>query len=567
MTFGGWAEVSRLDVDPLTCFTIYEEFGSLVQQSFSTLAGILSAVPDLTLAERIGAVAEAAPQVISGGAAYLWLTEMYAALSADDIGLVRRLDADFGRFELAAAVASGADHSCKVRLGEKWISLPATGLAVRSSAGCVSVRQGQLDCEAIELPQIGALTVDRYEDLYRTPRSRSQFDLAPPGTVLTATTELEDAAKLGQVVVPGLFERYLTSLVPLAARSGMADAGTDDAAPFTVYSSFGRESSDLLAALAHEEAHALIQTLEKLRPNLLPTSVLDMPVPWKPAVRRKLPNVIHGLASFARAATVRSRVERLGLGSGGNREAHARERGWVEDATAELLQGRLGELPAGLDRWLDANLAQIEAEWRDGSALTDEPKVEVVAVSRPPLSYPWAIAVGESARAAAAELYAPVATGHWRRGTSSYPEQDSQLITLMIEKLPIAQQLMALTIPRLLEEEFGTSVELAAVKAHRLRPGDRIPIHSDGGHPTFTHRAVLGLSGNLGDSGQLAVYTTAKTPVIRLQPEYGQLFVFAMVPDCHHSVSRNESALSRLTVIASYRAAPAPLDEGTGPRV
>src|SRR5262249_7578536 len=159
--------------------------------------------------------------------------------------------------------------------------------------------------------------------LLRSPRSMAEFGLEEPAraTSQRCAEELAAARDLADRLVPGLFDRYITDVVPLGAEPGLAHAGTDDAAPWTVYLSFGREPADLIAALAHEESHALVQTLVKLVPDLLPDSEIEMPVPWKPGARRSLSGVLHGLIAFGRAATVRSRAARAGHDSPANAEA------------------------------------------------------------------------------------------------------------------------------------------------------------------------------------------------------------------------------------------------------
>src|SRR3546814_5760642 len=94
--------------------------------------------------------------------------------------------------------------------------------------------------------------------------------------------------------------------------------------------------------------------------SLLPDSDLERSGPWKPGVKRTLSGVLHGLIAFGRAATVRSRAEQSGHSSAANSEALTREHGWIRDVTSGLLTGTLGELPGGLDEWLDANLRGID---------------------------------------------------------------------------------------------------------------------------------------------------------------------------------------------------------------
>jgi HEXXH motif-containing protein len=546
MTWFDWREVALLDVDAEVCFAIYDDFRVSVGESFAHLAEVLAPVDGLNVSARMHTVAQLAPHVVSGGAGYLWLNSMFAALSGDDVPRVLQLQADFVRFEVAAAISSGTDMDCEIA-PDVWYAVPAAGLAFRSHDRHLRVKSGELQAKVQRTARVGAVTIDEFEALYRSPRSASQFGLANPGAVPRAETELRSALDASLQVFPGIFDRYLVSLVPLIARPGMSDAGTDDAAPFVVYSSFDREPIDLLAALAHEESHQLLQTLEKLQPGMLPSSQTDMLVPWKPGQQRKLPNVIHGLVAFGRAATVRARADRAGLGSAQNSEALQREREWVDQVSRELKAGAVGEITDELVEWLDLNLAQI-----DGPTPGRVGESRVAGVGVPAASFPWAVVTGEPGRAAARSLYAAIVEGPWFRGTVDYPDQDNRMITGEISEHSAAFHFFEVIVPALVRQTFGPQVIFAAAKAHRLRPGDRIPLHSDQNHPTFRFRAVLGLSPtNLG-SGELGIFDRDRTLLLRLQPDFGSSLIFEMVEGSHHDVSVNLSPRSRLTVIASY---------------
>jgi HEXXH motif-containing protein len=550
-----WAGVADLDVAPVDCFAVYQGLAKAIADSYRTLAGVLAPLggEDGGISARVAAVLGLAPQVLCTGPGYVWLNSVYASLATNDGTTFAGLTEDFARFEAAAAVSAGTSFSGPAAGDGEWIALPGTRVAVaRSAGGLLRVVDGTVPDAVRILPTVGAMRLAGLDPLIRSPRSRSQFDLAAPDAPTgRAEEELRAAAELAARITPGLYPRYVTDIVPLSAEPGMANAGTDDAAPHVVYLSFGREPSDLLAALAHEESHALVQTLGKLVPDLLPDSELDLAVPWKPGVRRTLSGVLHGLVAFGRAATVRARAARAGHDSPSNQQALEREVSWVHEVTGQLCDGALGPLSEELVSWLAANRAAIDSMPPAGP---DATVVRSLARSgEDGGSFPWALVGGPTAVAAADDLFADVTAGPWYRGTAGYPDQDNRPLDDVLARSPRAREFFAVALPAFVEERFGAVVELAAVKAHRLRQGDGIPVHSDGGHPQFAFRAVLGLTPLELDSGHLRLRTADRDLVVATQPGYAQALVFEMAEPSFHDVSANRTSYPRFTVIASYR--------------
>ena len=537
-----FAGVASLDVDPVACFAVYEGLAAKIRKSYESLSCILNKL-DSAPGERLRSVLGVAPQVLTTAAGYCWLNAAYGAIASNDPAALQALVRQFSRFEAAAAVSASADYDGAFPLNDP-VSLPGTGLVVHVAHDALVVSAGEPRASSWASPRAGSLVVDGHEPTLRSPRSMSQFDLAVPSREVAriGAEELLAARDLADQIVPGLFDRYVTDVIPLVAEPGIAHAGTDDAAPWAVYLSFGREPADLVAALAHEESHALVQTLAKLVPDLLPDSVRDMPVPWKPGVRRSLSGVLHGLIAFGRAATVRSRVARIGGDSPANAEALERESGWVAAVTSELLRGTLGPLPDGLDAWLENNLAAINSIAPKCSA-----RVDVLAQDGADSHFGWRLLSGVSLDRTASAIYPQVARLRWQRGVPGYPDQDRAELSAR------GHAFLNLDIPKLIEQEWGVQTELAAVKVHRLRTGDHIRAHTDALHDGLTHRLVLGLSPYDLRSGELRLLTPNQQPLIATQPQFGQALLFQLADPGFHEVTENLSAHPRLTIIASYR--------------
>ncbi|MFZ2503439.1 MAG: HEXXH motif-containing putative peptide modification protein [Nocardioides sp.] len=537
-----FAGVAALDVDPVDCFAVYEGLAAKIRRSYEGLSDILNKV-DGAPGDRLGAVLGSAPQVLTTAAGYCWLNATYAAIAGNDPAALQILLREFSRFEAAAAVSSRGEFDGAFPFHDP-VSLPGTGLVVRATGGALAVRAGELEAASWAMPTAGSLMVDGHDPVLRSPRSMSQFDLAEPSPEVAGAgaEELLAARELADQIAPGLFDRYVTDVVPLVAEPGIAHAGTDDAAPWAVYLSFGREPTDLIAALAHEESHALVQTLAKLVPELLPDSQLDMPVPWKPGVRRSLSGVLHGLIAFGRAASVRSRGARLGYDSPANAEALEREHGWVAGVTSALLEGTLGPLSEELGVWLQDNLASIDSPVPSAAR-----GIDVLARDGGGPDFGWRLLSGESVGRAAGEIYPQVARLRWTRGVPGYPDQDRG------EMDGPGHSLLTEEIPALIEREWGTRTELAGVKVHRLRTGDHIRPHTDALHDNLTHRLVLGLTPYDLRSGELRLLVGNQQPVMSTQPQFGQALLFQLADPSYHEVTENRSMHPRLTVIASYR--------------
>lgn len=548
-----WMSLAPLDVDPSQAIGIYALLSDNIRTTCErTAASLRPAFP--AAADRITTVLTQAPQVLSYGAAYQWVTRLHQAVSADDASLFDNLLADFARFECAAAMLSGQDFTGTLPSAARSESARSATLVVplvgafEVDALTYHVRSGCLEAKPLGPDGIGGLRVDSFEGNYRLARSKSQFNLDEPGRWEKAHDELTHAYTLGEQLVPGLYSRYVTDVVPLQRADRISNAGTDEAAPFVVYTSFDRDPIDLIACLAHEEAHALINGADKILGEVLPDTDDTMPVPWKPGMMRSLSNVMHGLISFGRAAQVRTRAVAAGLNNPDNDEARRREIRWVTDVTQQLCDGVLGPLPRWLRDWMEQNLGVWDIPVR--------PPTPLEVIARAPGSasmFPWTLVTGGQTRAAATELCARLSFGPWDRSSGAFPDQDRT--DLDVDDHPAAATLAGEVLPRLIADEFGEAVSLMSLKAHRIRRGDKIRAHSDDGSPDVAYRAVLGASAVPTDGGLLRLCDTTQQPVISVPLRYGDCLVFSTDGLCNHDVTELKSSSFRYTVIASYRRA------------
>ncbi|OBA31136.1 MULTISPECIES: aKG-HExxH-type peptide beta-hydroxylase [Gordonia] len=550
-----WMRLADLDVEADLALGIYDVLSSRLRASFQKVAKSLQGdYPELS--RRIEDVLDLAPQVLSYGAAYQWITSLHSAIRNDDLACFTHFSADFVRFSAAAAMLSGANFVGKLPHPDeltdpahatKAVAIPLVGAFELEKPGVLAVANGRLEGEMSSGPRIGGLRVDAFETTYRLPRSKSLFTLDAIGNWELAQKEVSAAGELSNMLVPGLFDRYLTDVVPLTRERNLSNAGTDEAAPFVVYSSFERSGVDLIACFAHEEAHALINTAEKLLGHVLPDTESTMPVPWKPGVRRSLSNVIHGLVSFGRAAQVRGRALSLGVSDAENEEARERESGWVRDVTAQLRAGILGPLPKDLTEWLAGNEAALE------SAPSPSPGRQSILASGwgSGATCPWTLFSSAETTTAVTEQYPSLAQGEWLRGSGDFRDQDRR--NMHLAQSSSLRRVVTVDIPSLIRDQYGAEVDLVSVKAHRLRAGDSIRMHTDHHDGSIAFRAIMGASPALLAGGELRLSDSRERPVIGLPLRFGDTVVLRLESLGNHDVTRVESDTFRYTIIATYR--------------
>ncbi|MBR7194299.1 MULTISPECIES: 2OG-Fe(II) oxygenase [unclassified Gordonia (in: high G+C Gram-positive bacteria)] len=555
-----WTELADLDVRPERALGVLDLLSGRIRGSFRTLAQSLE-VPFPELSRTIFEVLEMAPHVVGYGAGYIWMTSVHSAIRVDDTNRFEELAADFERFRAAAAVLSGSSYVAdgfrtdllsRGAEGGPVVSLPSIGAFELNSDSGLRIESGIVHGEYRSGPRTGGLRVDAFESAYRLPRSKSLFDLAPEGCWETAHEEIIAAADMAHQLVPTLMDRYQADVVPLKRGEHTSNAGTDEAAPFVLYSSFRRTPVDLVACLAHEEAHALMNAAEKILGGVLPESELTMPVPWKPGVTRTLSDVIHGLISFGRAAQVRGRALSLGVSDEQNEEARERESRWVREVTAGLENGVLGPLSDELRSWLGQNVERLEPappEARDGR--------DVVAVAGDSTdACPWVLYRSTGTRNAAAEQYPELSQGEWLRGSGAFGDQDRRDLEVVVKSR--LDTVLTQEIPELIQSRFGTNVVLEAVKAHRLREGDSIRNHSDhddraGSSSTGSYRAVLGCTVAPTAGGELRFTDGDREAFVGLPLRFGDALIMNIDVPGGHEVTKVSSNTFRYTIIATYR--------------
>ena len=553
-----WMQLAALDVSADRALGVHDLLSARIRASYRTIAtGLTGEYPEL--ASRIHEVLDIAPQVVSYGAGYQWITALHRVIREDDLEAFDQLGLDFVRFSAAAAVLSGGDFIGKLALATNSadgrhtdgpVAIPLVGAFDIGSSSTLSVISGRVDGRLVSSPRMGGIRVEAYESTYRLPRSQSQFCLNELGQWQKAHDEIAAATALAEQVVPGLFDRYLTDVVPLVRQGRISNAGTDEAAPFVVYSSFGRSPLDLVACFAHEEAHALINTAEKLLGPVLPETEAKMPVPWKPGMMRSLSNVIHGLISFGRATQVRGRALYLGLSDNENEEARIRESDWVRSVTSQLKDGILGPMPDSLVEWLEGNQAALEP-----SAVPHTPSTSILAEGGgvDDATCPWTLFTSSATTRAAVEQYSELACGSWQRGSGEFPDQDRR--DLDVGHGTHLGGVTGTVIPSLIRERYGVDVELTSVKAHRLRKGDSIRSHTDHGSSSAAYRAVIGASAAPPSGGEFRLCDPQQRPVVGIPMRFGDTVVMAIDQPGEHEVTRVESDTYRHTIIATYRRA------------
>lgn len=547
-----WMELAALDVSPRRALAVHDVLSMKIRQTNSGLADSLKVAFPME-SERITAVLETAPHILGYGSSYQWATAVHRAIAGDDRASFRRLFIDFSRFEIGAAILSNGSYTLSdlaarelaIRHEDGVVAVPLVG-ALELTGSPVEIVRGETEVKIIAPSRIGGVRLDAYELNYRLARSKSQFNLDRAGVWEAAHEELETAEAVARILVPGLFDRYLTDVVPLVRTGQISNAGTDEAAPFVMYTSFERSPVDMVACLAHEEAHALINSAEKLLRDVLPETIEKMNVPWKPGMLRSLSNVIHGLVSFGRAAQVRNRAEMAGLGSQENSDAFRREAGWVREVTDDLRRGSLGPLPDWLFHWMECNVAALEVS----PVAAPERQRAFVRSGSASGEGNWLVFTSGTAVAAATEIYGRCAMGRWDRGSGEFSDHDR--IELTVDHLPALVELTTRDIPRLLSQEFGVAARLTSVKAHRHRQGDSIHLHSDHQSGSGVFRAVLGVSVLSTDGGELRICDSNEDPLVGLPLRLGDCLVFDLRDPCYHEVTELRSNSFRFTLVATY---------------
>ena len=359
-----------------------------------------------------------------------------------------------------------------------------------------------------------------------------------------AVRQLSAALELAGEYVPALLPRFATVVVPVDADAGQDQAATWTETPGVTYASLGRPPCDLLAALAHEEAHSILNSAESLGIQL-PNPDGTMFVPWK-LTHRRLPAVVHGIAAFGRAAAVRQRV--VGVTRCPTCAQHLEaERQWVVDVVEGLRKGELGEEGNTLVPWAEEIVRTID----EAAPVSTRSEPRVLCGGDEP--YKWRLLELDD-RDACAALYTHLFGSVWSRRHTPFYSQD--VAALPLAGAGVVQAIRTLANGPLAEvasQVVGSHVRVSALKVHRHRPGDRVGVHTDAEAPALVARAVIGITpGHRGDDGRLELLDHRERPVVGVGPALGTALVFAVGPESRHQVTQVVGPGPRFAAVVSY---------------
>lgn len=392
------------------------------------------------------------------------------------------------------------------------------------------------------------LALDEGESLFRDPVTE-HFDFPEPDgqwhSALAATLEL--AAE----VAPRLTARFGSILVPVRGGQNVQRSATYSETPGVTYVMIDSPPCELLASLAHEEAHAILNCAER-NGDVLPDNGAKLSVPWKP-VKRALPAVIHGLAAFSRAATVRLRNTELAPCS----DCDARRRhevAWVRSVSCQLREGAMGVIDEAILAWLDLNEEQMglaEPDRRDRASLPGPVSGDG--------AFRWALR-DHSVRDLAGRSYLYLSRGTWSREVESFYKQD--VIDLLVPdrvNTPEVAELLELATGAIARDAAALArrdVRLVTLRAHRHRPGDAISAHTDAsGEDGVAVRAVLGITPELefAAGGWIELLNEGGSAFASCGPAFGATFLFEVSPGSRHRLSTVIGPEQRYAVVASYK--------------
>lgn len=552
MTEDGTDWAALLDLDARSQQTM-AAMARAAHLRIAALQAFATRLPDLGapgLAQRLTHVGTLAPSVLASAAAWRWLHDMLDALRRRDAALLQARS-DLGRFELAAAMLSGTN--CSVSLLPGPTVLPTVDLVVQGTVGrTVEVEDGTLspDARSASLPTVGAVVIDAVDTALRRNETFYHLPADHPNAERWRTL-VEEAMTLAVSAAPRLRERLMTRLVPVGAEPGCTRSATDEEVPGATYLSFGADAGDVLEALVHEEAHALLNAASACG-LALPVGEWPIDVPWKDRPR-PLPAVIHGLAAFSRVHLV---DVRLAEKDPDDRRATAmaeRTRGWVLDVTERLLDGAAGPLPAHLESWLE-HLREVV----DGSRsnMPGNPSPWATAIRASAAGERWWLLDGGVPGGLAQQLRNRLEVSPFRASSTDFYDQWScDLIAAgVLRALPELERWIDRYLTSAASELLGAPLDVLSVTAHRLRRGQSIGAHTDHGDPALRARAVIGLTpGWSPNHGGLLVFHSNRHATVGFPPELGSVLLFEVHPTAVHEVGSVQDVVDRLTAVVSFR--------------
>ena len=545
-----WTEYLPLDASPERVLALTDEEESRRRAAMAKLAAGLAASGGTHLGERLLTVLEVAPEVLGSPAAWQWGQVILRAARNRDSSAVDSAAAEFTRFEAAGAVLAGTDWSGSWMF-DGPVVLPATGTVVGkpTQPGRLTVAAGTPSAEVTSLPNARGVTVDAMDTTLRGVAA-GRFEFMSSREAPSATSEVAEALNLADRLCPNLSSRLGATIVPVRARQGWAESATDERAPGMTFMSFGLTPTRLLASLAHEEAHAVLNAATTSLGLTLPPGDGLVEVPWKPEPR-PLPATLHGLASFGREVTIRRRAGRVGVLDSEDAERAAKVTRWVADVSEQLLRGACGTLSPEIAGWVEGNLAAMASGIPEPP---ERPGLEIVAAATDSFPYRWWLLRGSASIASAAAAWQLLRGAPWRRHSTAIAHQDGVEITRLLNSSAtsgLIRRFFTEEVPAVLRCA-GVPAELDTLVGHRFRRGDRVRLHNDAEQNRFHIRCVLGATPGTIDGGELRLWNGRARPSISVLPAFGDVLVFEPGPSSFHEVTPVRDDRWRLTVVGSY---------------